>query len=242
MSDRFFLFGFILLLLSCSDSSNDALDNSLKSYIDSNNNKVLDNVIACAASENTITNIFYYPIIGATDIRYYQTENSQVNKDDFSKYKRIHLSDQPVFGGKLRKFIKTDLTEAWCVVTYLTDGKLHVSNAIKLKNNSLPTEFSEEVIIDYPSSLMPKFTWQDGVIDDNVIYFQVISDENDNFISGTYTVEKTFQFYNTSNLALNINTELPQSLELGKQYHFTMMGVSEDNWVNLIIKKPFIAE
>ena len=90
---------------------------------------------------------------------------------------------------------------------------------------------------------MPRFTWVDSAVAENVIYFQVISDVANNLLSGTYTIEKTFQYYNTSNVTLNITRELPPAeLEVGKNYNFTMMGVSTDNWVNLVIQKPFTAQ
>ena len=78
------------------------------------------------------------------------------------------------------------------------------------------------------------------MIDENIIYFQVISDVNGNFISGTYTVEKEFTFYDLSNVVFNITdtTALPV-LELDTQYVVTLMGISEDNWVNVYMQKPF---
>ena len=51
-----------------------------------------------------------------------------------------------------------------------------------------------------------------------------------------------FQFYEVSNVVLDINTTTPEDLVLETEYNFTMMGVSEDNWVNLFIQESFIAE
>ena len=91
--------------------------------------------------------------------------------------------------------------------------------------------------------MTPRFSWEDGIIDESVIYFQIISDEANNFISGTYTFEKEFTFYDLSNVVLNItDTTSTPTLEPNQDYKFTMMGVSEDNWVNLFIEKEFTTE
>jgi hypothetical protein len=113
-----------------------------------------------------------------------------------------------------------------------------------LKNVNTQTIWKEEVTIDYPTTLEPKFTWSDFGIKDNNIYFQVLSDAENAFISGIYTRENFFQYYYTSNTDENlvINTTIPQSLVLGNTYNFTLMAVSEDNWVNLIIQKSFVAQ
>ena len=111
-----------------------------------------------------------------------------------------------------------------------------------LENKSKVTEWNDIVDIDASVSLKPKFSWLNGIHLDNTIYFQVISNEENDFISGTYTTDTWFQYYNLDNVVLNINTAIPEDLMLANQYNFTLMGVSVDNWVNLVIQKPFIAE
>ncbi|WP_435415433.1 hypothetical protein [Polaribacter aestuariivivens] len=246
MNSKRFLFFilFVSAIFSCSDDGGDVVvPRNLQQYIDENSNREIDNLIACAANAeaNTSLNyIFYYPVEGATDIRYYEMEDANADQTNFSNYRRSSLTQEAVFGGKLERFSRPSSLETWCLVTYLTEGKLHISDPIKLKNTSKPTEYSASANITYPTTLSPKFTWEDGTIKENVIYFQVISDEENSFISGTYTTEKTFQFYDTSNVVLNINTTTPEDLVEDEIYNFTLMGVSEDNWVNLIIEKQFI--
>ena len=77
---------------------------------------------------------------------------------------------------------------------------------------------------------------------ENEIYFQVLSTSENDFLSGTYTFDTWFQFYNLDNVVLNITTESKPSLDIDKEYNFTMMGVSIDNWVNLVIQKSFTAQ
>ena len=235
----------LLLLVSCAEDNDTTVPRNLQDYIDITFTDDFGEVIACAANaaENTsLTYIFYYPEVGASDIRYYEADSLDVDPNDFTNYRRQNLPIQDVFGGKLQRFSRTGATESWGLVTYVKDGKLHKSNPIRLKNQTKPTGWTDQVAITYPSTLTPKFTWSDFGVTDNVIYFQVVSKvEEDEFLSGTYTEEKTFQYFDPSNVVLNINIpETPEDLVADTEYQFTMMAVSEDNWVNTVIVEPFI--
>jgi hypothetical protein len=238
-----------LLFFSCAEDTDITVPRNLQEYITVNSNRDLDTVIACAASASGSTSlsyIFYYPVDGATDIRYYETETTAVDENDFSNYRRKNLATDAIFGEKLKRFSRSDTQDSWCIVTYLTNGKLHKSDPIHLKIASKQTVWSNSVTIEYTETTKPKFTWTDNNTTENVIYFQVISDEEntdgeEEFISGTYTQEKTFQFYDTSNVVLDINEgEAPSDLVEDEEYIFSMMGVSQDNWVNLFIQKSFV--
>lgn len=245
MRIKILVFVLTFAFFSCSEDDDVIITRNLQEYISNNSGRTLDNVIACAANENgnsSLSYIFYYPITGATDIQYFETADLTVDETNFENYNKVNLTKSDVFGGKLQRFSRSGASESWCIVTYLTEGKLHISNPIKLKNTSNATLWESNITIDSAQSLMPIFTWSDFGITDNAIYFQVISDVNDNFISGTYTTDKSFQFYNTSNVVLNINTETPESLAINTTYNFTLMAVSEDNWVNLVIQNSFVAQ
>ena len=233
------------LLFSCTEDNDVTVPRNLKEYIDSSSSDDLGEVIACAASANastSLTYVFYYPEEGATDIRYYEADSLNIDEKDFSKYRRKNLTITDVFGGKLQRFSRSDADENWCLVTYVLDGKLHKSNPIRLKNKTKSTGWTNQVNIEFTEILKPKFTWSDFGITDNKIYFQVISEKEENkFISGTYTYNKLFQYFDTSNIVLNINVpETPEDLVEDTEYVFTMMAVSEDNWVNAVIQEAFI--
>lgn len=234
---------FILSLFSCSKEREIDLS-ILQNYIEDKSNLERDEVIACAASAKDLSDdayIFFYPIPSATNIQYFETDGLNVDKNDFKKYHKVVLEKQDVFNGYLGRFVKKNKKETWCVVTYESAGKLHVSNPIKLKQITKPTEWVNSVIIDQSSTLMPKFSWSDGRIKENAIYFEVITDEKNNLLSGTYTYDKWFQYYKLDNVVLNVTRDNPPKLINNNEYGFTMMGVSEDNWVNLVIQKSFIA-
>ncbi|SDX15756.1 hypothetical protein SAMN05444411_103225 [Lutibacter oricola] len=235
----------VLFLTACSDKGEPALYNNLETYVELNSTLELDEVIACAASDktnNNISYIFYYPIPGATDIQYFETTTLEVNPNDFSQYFPIDYQQEPVFNGYLERFVRDSDKEVWSIVTYITNGKLHKSNPIRLKHQTKPTEWTSNVNIDFTESTMPKFSWEDGTIKENAIYFEVISDEDNNLLSGTYTYDKWFQYYNLSNTVLNVTRTTPPNLIVNNEYNFTLMAVSEDNWVNLVIQKTFTAE
>jgi len=64
---------------------------------------------------------------------------------------------------------------------------------------------------------------------------------DNNLISGTYTIEKTFTFYDLSNVVFNItDPNSNPTLEANQTYKFILMGVSEDNWINFFLEKEFI--
>jgi len=174
----------VVLFLSCSENNIIPEPKSLQEYIAFNEHKILDEVIACAASkniENDISYIFYYPIEATTNIQYFETKNTLVDKDNFELYEPVVLEKEDVFNGYLERFIRNGDTESWCVVTFETEGRIHVSNPIKLKNANKPTEWSTEVTVNTETVLMPKFLWEDGITKENAIYFQVISNAKNDF-------------------------------------------------------------
>jgi len=217
-------------------------------------------VIACAAGgQNDIfpdpnfpISIFYYPEGEVKNISYWESSvpidnlwPSTLLEQRYSSYAKVELQRQPVFNGKLERFLRGPANEPKSgIVSYERNDTLFFSQPINLKATSKPTEFNSDLLnIDTSNSLAPIFNWEDGIIDENVIYFQVVSDFNGNIISGTYTEELNFQFYNLDNVVLNIHDVEPTpTLIQGEDYTFTLMAVNEDNWVNLIIEKTFTAQ
>lgn len=211
---------------------------------------VKDSLIACAlGGQSTFLeddqfplSILFYPEGEPKNFRYFESSSANIDPNDYSNYQLQNLSEQPIFNGYLHSFQRTEISEnLWGLVTYEKDGKLYISNPIHLKFPETKTEFNNGLLtLDQSDNLEPRFTWEDGEQKDNVIYFHVILDENGDLLSGTYTFDRTFQFYNLSNVVLNIrDTNPPPALEPNSKYTFVLMGVSVDNWVNLVIAKPF---
>ena len=238
---------FTLLFLCCAtviscSSSNDLNFETLAIYLE-NKDFETGGVIACAASDKVSNAIitYYYPEEGAIDIRYYETSDTQIDENNFSNYSSIDLQSEAFFNGYLGTFMQISNVEKWIIISYEIDGLIKTSNPIRSKQLSKPTDWNSDVDINQDTSGMPKFSWQHNAFGDNTIYFQVLSDFQNNLLSGTYTYENSFKFYDTSNVVLNITQQIPPSLIPGDSYNFTLMDVSEDNWVNLVIIKTFSA-
>ncbi len=246
----------ILFLLGSSCSDDEEVDSiestdNLATYITQSNLQLIsDSLIACAfgneapifESDTHPISILFYPEGNASDFKYFETENISSDPEDLDSYKALVLEDEPFFNGYLHRFLRDETSDPkWCRVTYIKNGQLFISNAIHLKFNDLPTESNPTLLtINQNDILSPIFSWSDGNIQENAIYFHAVLDSSGNLISGTYTFEKTFQFYNLSNVVLNIrDINPPPALTINENYEFVLMGVSIDNWVNLILNIPF---
>lgn len=245
-----FLVMSVVIFASCSKEETPELtaDLTLEMYLGLNQDLEIDELIACAGGTpngflgqlQSPSSVFFLPVEGAYDFHYFESDDVN-DPNNFSLYKTKELEHIPVFNGFLRRYLNTQFEgERMGIVTFRTPGKLHICNPIRQKNNVKPTEVNESLVLVEENGVNPKFIWQDGEIEENAIYFQVISDEDNNLISGTYTFEKDFTFYDLDNVVLNVTPTENPTLESEKNYTFTMMGVSLDNWVNLLIQKEFV--
>ncbi|MFK5974130.1 MAG: hypothetical protein QM485_12735 [Flavobacteriaceae bacterium] len=229
----------ILLAVACStdgESVLGSLENAVKDRV-----IVRDNVIACAASneKDDMVSIYVYPRDGVSNLRYFETETAEVDKNNFSAYMEYLPPLLNVFNGYLKRFEIEVSQEKWVIVTFDESGKTHLSNPIRLKQNTKPTEYLPQNVSVSDSANTPIFSWHDGRYDDTEIYFQVVSDVQGNLLSGTYTFEKIFQYYQLDNVVLNITKISPPTLKMNTSYNFTLLAVSEDNWVNLLSEISF---
>lgn len=232
-----------LLIISCSTDAENILASTLDSSLASKE-VVVDNVIACAASNanDDLISVFFYPRPNTTNFKYFETEDATFDKNDFENYISVEYPIRDVFNGFLKKFEVSAVNEKWVIVAFDEGGKTHLSNPIRLKQNTKPTEYISQNVSVEASTTMPNFTWQEGRYNDTKIYFHVISDVANNLLSGTYTFERSFQYYNLNNVVLNVTEGTPPILKSKSTYNFTLMGVSEDNWVNLFSEVPFQVE
>ena len=232
-----------LLFISCESDSEPLLEKvTLESDIQG---KTIEKgaVIACAASdEKEPLNVllFYYPKEGATNAKLYISESTDIVPEDLSNYKEVIADKTPVFSGYLEKFSHNFTEEKWAIITYKLDGEIKISNPIKIKNSSQPSKWQNNVSINQETETMPIFSWDANNEGNNAIYFEVVTNAQNQLLSGTYTLDNYFQYYKTNNVVLNITTEMPPLLERDKEYHFTLMDVSDDNWVNRVLEKSFV--
>lgn len=244
---KLLLFSLVLCIGAFSNSCKKINREKLSEYIDANPVSQ-EWLIACAVGnedgyrgvDTEPIEVFFYPEDQARSFRYFKTKDLNANPADYSAYKEIkELKSEAVFNGALRKF-KVDVTkEHWGIVTYLIADSLHVSDPIKIQHINRKTQKTESLVTYVPDGINPQFNWEDGTYAENVIYFQVISTLDGDLISGTYTNDKHFQFYDLSNVVINITPTFSPSLASKEAYNFTLMAVSEDNWVNVAVIKEF---
>lgn len=202
-------------------------------------------VIACAANlalSSDVVEIYFYPEANAVNYKLYETNSVDIDPNDYSNFRFLDLEDVPFFNGYLRKFIRPFETEQWLIVSYELNGEIKLSNPIRTKNNTQPTLYSEDIVINQEQLGMPAFSWDVTSEANNAIFFEVLSTLDNGLLSGTYTFDSYFQYYNTSNVVLNITQENPIDLTPGQDYKFTIMDVSEDNWVNEVFITQFTLE
>jgi len=249
---------FIFVFLACGEQEIDTIIDAtnLAEFVDEAEERLVrDSLIACALggqgtflSNDDATlpvSILFYPEGNATDFKYFETATIEVNPDDLTNYEQKELPHTPIFNGYLRRFERAAIDQnIWCRVTFIRDGNLHISNAIRIKYSDIPTEHNTSLLaIDQAEPGSPNFTWEDGIIPENVIYFHALLDADGELVSGTYTFDRQFQFYNLSNVVLNIRDVTPApSLIPNDDYQLVIMGVSLDNWVNLLLDVSFQAK
>lgn len=243
---RFFIGG-SLLLMSCtaSDEPGDVIKESqtLATLVAQSAFEV-DNVIACASGSTNPNEIiaYVYPRGNATALKYFETKDTSVDKNDYAAYSEVLLQEEDIFNGYLKTFTRETEIERWVIISFRESGKLHLSNPIRLKHQSQNTDFSDVVTIDQSEVGSPLFSWDALESTRNAIYFQVVANTSKELLSGTYTTATKFQYYVLDNVVLNITTETPPALVTGDAYGFTLMAVSEDNWVNHLVQIPFEAQ
>ncbi len=228
--------------MSCSSEKPGVL--SLSNYIQDKTIE-MGAVIACASNNIADTNIleiYFYPENGSENYKLFQTLSSSLDPNDFSNYEEFVSNDLPFFNGYLRRFEESFSTEKWFIVSFELGGEIKLSNPIRAKHLTQPTLYTNQIDINQNETQMPIFSWDINSEDNNAIFFQVLSTVDDNLLSGTYTFENQFQYYNTSNVVLNITDGVPPSLMIDEEYKFTVMDVSLDNWVNTIYVSNIVIE
>lgn len=240
----------LIISLTISCGSDDQLNASITHLgaLVTNSDFDQGNIVAFAGNDSKdmlLTNIYFYPTKNSKDYRFYETESIE---DDYKNLDNYTLAtDQNTsssFNGYIQRFSSINPEERWIIVTYSIGNNLKLSDPIRIKNIKQPTKFNADIEYAYRNNGRAKFTWQDDVFGKNDIYFQVVSDVvNDNdLLSGTFTKENAFTYYDTLNVVNNITEDIPVPLILNRAYNITLMDISADNWVNGVSQKSFIYE
>jgi hypothetical protein len=218
-------------------------------YVSSNAEKSRESLIACAAgsniafqgnSQNPIS-IYYYVLPGAESIQLFEADKDCEDPSIYLNYSIWNLAKESLFQGQMGRFKSSSLAEEkWVIVTYIVDKELHISDPIYLDVFQRPTKIINSKIQITETGVTPHFDWATDQTLGNVIYFSLVTDSSDQFISGTYTTDKFWTFYDLSNVTLNVTPTPNPNLMPSNNYRYIHMGVDEDNWVRTFGDKGFL--
>lgn len=241
--------GLIIIMVSCSKEVSPPA-NTLQTYIDDHPEWQPHNeLVACAAGgqegflddPEAPLSMFFYPKLYSTNFTYYETNDGDVDPNDLAQFVEKEVAFEPLFNGFMARFpLPEPTSDRWGCVSFVSQDTLWYCKPVHYKMQSKPTIFtSDRMQIQLESDFIPTITWEDQDRE-NIIYFQILVDERGDAISATYTEDKKFKFYDTSNVVFNVTRPGPVlPLQPNKEYSVVLMGISSDNWVNLIMQKSF---
>ena len=198
--------------------------------------------VAFGTSANGITNtsyVYFYPVEGATNFQLFETGSLDKVPTNLSNYNLRDLEIEDAFGGRLKRFVRTDRDDVHCIITYQANGVFYQSAPIEIKNRRVGTSYTSILTIDQTQSLMPLFSWTHGGV--NMTFHQVVSDVDNNFLSGTFTSERQYRYGDNSNVIKSVDEVMPD-LILNDDYNFTLFAIDQDRWVDRVIEKPFTVQ
>ncbi|MDB3907551.1 hypothetical protein N9355_08770 [Crocinitomicaceae bacterium] len=226
----------VLVLAACNKKPTQS---DLEQFVAENQGRTEDFLIACAAgnmeefmgSTERPISIFYYNVDGASTASLY-VKLEEGKKDDLCYYSKVNEAPEALFNGRMGRFtVSKYYTDKWVIVTYSTGFSYNVSDPILLRADSHPTVDISNKLAVMGDSLQPEFNWFADPVKGNVIYFSLISNAANDFVSGVYTEEKEWDFYDFSNVVLNVTPTMSPTLDAQDSYVYTNMGVGENNWV-----------
>lgn len=242
----------VLFLAACKPDDPVDAERTLREYIKDEGDPIiqLDTILAFATElvprfmENTRhpMSVFFYPPENSTDFRYFETNRMTSNTNDLSTFYEKEFQLRPEFNGYLMRFLHDGIQfPRWGRISCKKDGQIHISPIIAINNMSDSTiHFPEPVFIDFSVPVEPRFSWFNDTVSGTSLYFQLISDESNDLISGTFTYDRYFHFYYLSNVIKNIRPVVPHpELSPGQAYTFTLMRLNQIQWVRFITDTTF---
>lgn len=235
---------FLTLILFACKNDDTISDTSIFSEYLKTKKSIAEEVIACAASSKNKEQIlvYFFPETNTSSYKLYLLTNLEHPKTDFKHYALQAQTSKITVANTLRSFQVDAITsETWAIVSFEKNNEIHYSNPINLKHQKSPTIYHSNITITIDTDKL-HFTWPNMPGNDtteNAIFFEIVTTENNQLISGTYTTENNYTYLDNSNVVLTITPNNTQKLNSNTNYGFAVMGVSEDNWVNFIAEKDF---
>ncbi|MFD1553214.1 hypothetical protein DNU06_15235 [Putridiphycobacter roseus] len=202
--------------------------------------KAIDPELYPQGTGNIKPTVYFHAENNADDFKYFELKDKE-EPYDYKSYKPINkypIVIEPLFNGEVSSFsIPTENNEKFIVITYKSSDKLYVSSPIKLETNKIE-KATEDLLTITTSNNTATFTWEDKTAQSNTTYLQLINDSTGTLISGTYTQDKTFTTADFSNVTDRF-METNLALNPNSKYYISVIGISENNWANMLVSKVF---
>lgn len=228
--------------------------NSLESYLENHPEWMpFNQLVACAAGGQTgflddptqPLSMFFYPKLYSTNFKYYETDGIEVDTGDLTFFREKEYDIQPLFNGFMARFALPEPNQdRWARVSFVSNDTLWYCKPVRFKIHEKPSSFDPDLIqVNLDQDLQPTFNWASEDDGQNIIYFQIVVDERNDAISATYTIEKSWEYYDLTNVVFNVTRPGPiLPLARNSDYSMVLMGISSDNWVNTLSEVHFRTE
>ncbi|WP_111682239.1 hypothetical protein [Winogradskyella tangerina] len=188
------------------------------------------------------TNIYAVIEEGASDIKFYETDTPNINEQDLYRYLLMEIQPTLISDAKIKTFRHTFLRDEWIIMTYKIEDKIKLSSPIRINNLFRQTDYIEDIVIDQGMSGSANFEWSVQSAENNAFFFEIMKDQNDAVLSLTFTNDSHFQYFDLTNVTLNLSQNVPPNLVQDENYEFTVLDIGLDNWINTVHSRAFIAE
>lgn len=209
----------------------------LKFYEDLDQSQIT--AFALSASDSNITYIYFNAVEGATNFQYFQTNSFSKVPTNLDNYNVKDFELQDVPGSNLKRFVRTETFDVHSIITYQANGIFYKSHPVEIKWRRQGTDYTGFININQTESLKPIFTWDASEF--STTYLQIVSDEMNSFLSGTFTEQTQFQYGSMDNVLSTVHAETPPDLVLDENYSITVFFIDEDFWVTSISQAFFTA-
>lgn len=177
---------------------------------------------------------------GASNYRFFETEDIDVDPMDYSAYKEVKgAPTEGIFNGFMQVLKLKESHDRWGILTYSLGDSLRLSSPVEIKAIDRETQTLGNFLEIDEDGDTPTFSWSDGSFQESDYFVFVLTNEAGEAISSGRLNEKAWTFYNASALAENLLASPEPLLELEKAYSFTVFGVTASGWMNIMVTKSF---
>ncbi|PTX59226.1 hypothetical protein C8N46_11062 [Kordia periserrulae] len=239
---------FLVSLFSCSndDDSPQSVD-PFSLEVRLTNQQISNEKITAIGFSNFSTSntfLFYHVADGATNIEFFKTENTEVDRTNYSNYREFTMETNSVFGNFEQGREDTRDEEYYAIVKYMVNNEVRLSNPIKVTPISQPNTWTSNIGVLYINQSnvgYPKISWENNTEGETSFSFCIITSSG-NVLANVVTEDNRFQYFDTSNVLQDFTQQAPEALTSGVPYFVYLLDVNADNWLNRVVFHNFLAD